>query len=72
MKQNRYPLCIVGGGPNALYLIERILAHKLEEPTEFDSFEIHVFDKGGHFGSGCHYSSQPKTNHLSGEARVGE
>ena len=60
-----YTMCIVGGGPNALYLLERVLAHRLAEPAEFLQFSIHVFDKGGSFGSGCHYSTQPKTNHLN-------
>ena len=61
----RYDLCIVGGGPNALYLIERVLARKLASPSCLSGLVISIFDRDGHFGSGCHYSTQPKTNHLN-------
>lgn len=61
----RYDLCIVGGGPNALYLIERVLARKLASPHTLSGLVISIFDRDGHFGSGCHYSTQPKTNHLN-------
>ena len=61
----RFDLCLVGGGPNALYVIERVLARKCAEPASMTGLAIQIFDRGGHFGSGCHYSGQPTTNHLN-------
>ena len=58
-------LAIVGGGPNALYLVERLYAHVRKSPSRGEGLSVDVFDSGGHFGSGCHYRSQPATNHLN-------
>lgn len=65
MLKEGFTLCLVGGGLNALYLLERILARKLAEPESLSGLVVHIFDQNGHFGSGCHYSTQPKTNHLN-------
>src|ERR1700761_2178102 len=60
-----FTIAIVGGGPNCLYIIERLLAHIEGLHPEWFDIAVEVFDAGGHFGSGCHYAGQPSTNHLN-------
>jgi len=62
---SKFSLAIVGGGPNALYCIERLLAHTEKSPALAELLSIHVYDPQGNFGAGCHYPDQPVTNHLN-------
>jgi FAD-NAD(P)-binding len=55
---------IVGGGPNALYLLERILSH-VRARHRVGGLEVYVFDRAGAFGFGCHAVDQVPTNHLN-------
>lgn len=62
---SKFSLAIVGGGPNALYCIERLLARTEKSPALAKLLSIHVYDAQGNFGAGCHYPDQPVTNHLN-------
>ncbi|WGS44512.1 FAD/NAD(P)-binding protein [Burkholderia sp. JSH-S8] len=59
-----FTLAIVGGGPNCLYLLERLYA-TTQCQGNGSGMTVRIFDQSGAFGSGCHYSSQPTTNHLN-------
>jgi FAD-NAD(P)-binding len=61
----RFTLAIIGGGPNCLYVIERLYAHVRGLALQQTSIAVDIFDATGSFGSGCHYRSQPSTNHLN-------
>lgn len=61
----RYSIVLVGGGPNALYCVERLLAQVAQSPELGPKLSLTVVDKRGAFGAGCHYPSQPTTNHLN-------
>lgn len=60
-----FRLAIIGGGPNALYLLERAYNHLRAGGGPRGGLEVHVFDRAGAFGSGTHYTQQPTTNHLN-------
>lgn len=60
-----FSFAILGGGPNALYLLERACAHLGAGAGPRQGLDLHVFDRNGAFGSGCHYTGQPSTNHLN-------
>ncbi|SDK20991.1 FAD-NAD(P)-binding [Actinopolyspora mzabensis] len=58
-------LAIVGGGPSATYVLER-LAATARRMTEHSALEIHVFDRSGRFGDGqVHSSAQPASSFLN-------
>ncbi|MEP4710258.1 MAG: FAD/NAD(P)-binding protein [Pseudophaeobacter sp.] len=63
--QQRFSIALVGGGPNALYCVERLLALVTQTPALASELSLTVVDKRGTFGAGCHYPSQPTTNHLN-------
>ncbi|WP_316166908.1 MULTISPECIES: FAD/NAD(P)-binding protein [unclassified Bradyrhizobium] len=58
-------ICIVGGGPNCTYVLERLAAASDQgdicRPTE-----IHIFEKTGQFGAGLYHSAmQAPTSYLN-------
>jgi hypothetical protein len=60
-----FRLAIVGGGPSSTYVLER-LAACVPHIEDVFSLEIHVFDKGGEFGSGeVHSPKQPPSSLLN-------
>jgi uncharacterized NAD(P)/FAD-binding protein YdhS len=56
---------IIGGGPNCLYIVERLLARIHAGAATQIGIALEIFDARGNFGSGCHYPGQPTTNHLN-------
>ncbi len=64
MTRPRYRLAIVGGGPRATYVLER-LAAKLSRDKPV-GLEITVFERTGEFGAGwAHSPSQARTSQLN-------
>lgn len=63
--KTRFSIALVGGGPNALYCVERLLAQVLHAPDLAGQLALSVIDLRGAFGAGCHYPTQPTTNHLN-------
>ncbi len=58
-------LAIVGGGPSATYVMERLAATAPCHARPF-SLDVHVFDSSGRFGDGqVHSSGQPATSFLN-------
>jgi hypothetical protein len=58
-------LAIIGGGLSSLCMVERLLAWAAGDGLAGHRVELNVFDSGGGFGSGTHYTSQSATNHLN-------
>ncbi|WP_371933638.1 FAD/NAD(P)-binding protein [Streptomyces castrisilvae] len=59
-----YRLALVGAGPSATYVMERLSA--AAETSADRRLEVHVFDRGGEFGAGrVHSWSQPTTSFLN-------
>lgn len=58
-------LAIVGAGPSATYVLDRLAAFASSSNTSVD-LELHIFDKGGVFGAGeVHSPKQPRTSFLN-------
>lgn len=61
----RYALAVVGAGPTATYVLERLAANVMAG-LRFRDLAIHVFDPGGEFGAGAvHSPTQPETSPLN-------
>lgn len=62
-------LAIVGGGPYCTYAMERLVASVASHDGSV-AFDIHVFDRTGHFGAGAvHSDAQAPTSFLNRIAR---
>ncbi|WP_085657095.1 FAD/NAD(P)-binding protein [Pseudomonas sp. B11(2017)] len=60
-----YRLAVVGGGPRAVYAMERLSA-TLERLGPDAELEVYLFERSGEFGAGqAHSGSQPKTSYLN-------
>lgn len=60
-----HALAVVGAGPTATYVLERLTANVLAG-LRFRDLAVHVFDPGGEFGAGAvHSPTQPETSPLN-------
>ncbi|MBA3774282.1 MAG: FAD/NAD(P)-binding protein [Ramlibacter sp.] len=65
--QKSYVICFVGGGPNTLYCLERIITRIRSGtlPIPPPKLSVMVYDASGSFGPGVHSIDQTPTNHLN-------
>lgn len=62
-----YVISFIGGGPNTLYCLERLVTrlHSGSMLIPARGLSVMIYDKTGSFGPGIHSKDQPTTNHLN-------
>lgn len=62
-----YVIAFIGGGPNTLYCLERLVTrlHSGSLLIPARSLSVTIYEKTGSFGPGIHSKDQPLTNHLN-------